>query len=235
MTTMHITFFCLGGSNAMSRSPSNSSPEMPPPLPDPFSPADDVTNPEGNYRWYKNWVGKSAEAYGITGLYDPNEDRVIVENRLMEYEAGDADSTYTHSDMVEDMLSAGAFVRFPDTTVAGECGGVEIGGQMTFSGEIPTVAGGTFVSTRRVGDNKEIIGKDDPEMTPTYLYKFVHTLALLDFPAVATISTTYSPKNTRRGRGATIESRRFELQDAYAELQFEGMLPEPVVDKGFSV
>jgi len=213
----------------MSRSSGGNSynPEMPPPLPQSYSPPDNIVNPEGDFRWYTNWIDKPADAYGLTGLYDPERDQIIVENRLMDYQGGIAESAYTHSDMIEDMLRVGPFPRFPELTVPAECGGVEIGGELTFSGEIPTSAGGAFVSTRRLDDDKEIIKSDDPRMLATYLYKYVHVLALLDFPTETTIATTHNL--TPNSPEPVIASRRFELQDAYAELQFADMLPEPVV------
>lgn len=214
----------------MSRSPGSNryDPEMPPPLPPSYTPPDNIINPVGDFRWYTNWVDKPPDAYGVTGLYDPDRDQVIVENRLMEYESGDADTTYTHSDMVTDLLTVGPIVRFPDQTIPAEGGGVKIGGSINFSVEIPTPAGGAFVSTRRLDSDKELIGKDDPRMRASYLYKYIHVLALLGFPADASVSTAHNL--TPQSPDPIMASRRFELRDAFAELQFADMRPNPVVE-----
>lgn len=216
----------------MSQAPANGyNPDRPPSLPSSFEPPETIINPVGDFFWYQNWEDKPADAYGFTGLYDPANDRLIVENRLKEYVPQSADTTYTHSDMVEELLTVGPIARFPQVTVPAEAGGVEISDETIFSGEIPTAAQGAFVSTQRLSEDKEFIGRDDTRMTVGYIYKYVYGMALLDFPPETTLRCTHVL--TRRRQPMTMAAREFELRDAYMELQFAEMLPDPVVETVF--
>lgn len=194
----------------------------PPEAPDDFQPPDEITNPVGDFIWYKNWQGKSLPNYGLTGLYDINKDRMIVENRQM-----NNDSTYTHDDMVRDFIEKGPFPKFPEETVTAEAGGMFMNDEFRASVEVPTAAGGAFVALERLDSDKQILEKGNPKVTVEHFYKYIYTLALIDFPEEAIVRAEH--RIGRRAGQFFTASREFKLEDAYRELSFVNSLPEPKV------
>jgi hypothetical protein len=210
----------LGNKRLTSAGPLAYDEDKPPEVPRGFEPPQEITNAKGDFIWYKNWQGEPLGSYGLTGLYDPAEDRMLVENRQLD---GRGQVTYTHADMVIDLIEKSPFPKVPDVTVPAEAGGLGD----SFSVEIPTAAGGAFVTTKRLDDDKEFIEKGDERATTEHFYKYVYTLAKIDFPGEAVVRMSHRINN-RAGRFFVAE-RTFRLQDAYRELSFADMLPEPEV------
>jgi hypothetical protein len=196
----------------------------PPEVPDDFEPPSDITNALGDIRWWQNWKDKGMTNYGFTGIYAVNQDRLIIDNRLAEYDPEAKSGLYTHDDMVRDILTKSSIPRFPELSVPAEGGGIQMGDMITFTAEIPNPAGGAFIATDRLSSDKDLIEKGDSRMTPEYFYKYVYALKMLDFPD-DTITKVEHKLGERLSQIFTAE-RKFELKDAYAELRFAGFDPE---------
>lgn len=206
-----------GNKRLTSIGPFTYEPDSSPELPRGFEPPDDITNARGDFRWWTNW-SKSGDK-GATILYDPREDRVIIENRL----SGPEGNNYTHDDMVTDLVQRSPLPRIPDQLVPAEGGAVSIGGTVESTLQLPTMAGGAWVVTQRLDDDKEFI-EEGEEIKVEWFYKIVHTVKKIDFPE----STLVNLKHKLGPRANTVfeAERRFQLEEAYRELQFEGLLPE---------
>jgi len=159
---------------------------MPPEVPASFSPPSDITNAQGDFIWYTNWRDSPIDQYGLTGLYDPEQDRMIVDNRQP-----DEMFYYTHDEMVRDLIEKSPLPKFPSTVVPAEAGGFETEGVLKLSAEIPTAAGGAFVATERLEEDKEIIEKGDPGATTDIFYKYIYVLALIDYPEDTTVRMSH--------------------------------------------
>lgn len=210
----------LGNNRLTPVGPFTYDPNKPPKLPSGFEPPSDVTNSTGEYRWWKEWEDKPATEYGMTGIYDIDNDRVVIGNRM-----GPGGVDFTHDDLVTDYINRSPFPRYPDVSVPAEAGGIIVGDQFKASVEIPTGAGGAWVTLERLED-KELIEKGQP-MDTEILYKYVYALALIDFPEDAVVRTSHS-LGRRMGDIFTAD-RTFMLKEAYRELMFESMMPEPKV------
>ena len=219
----------LGG-ELVTIGPFSYDPDSPPQCPPEFKPPDDIINPKGDLRWYTNWEGEPIEHYGFTGMYDRNEDRMICENRMMGYEGGEV--SYTHDDMIHDLLTETPIPEIPEEVIASEAGGIRIGDEITISAEIPTAAGGAWVSTERLDKDITIIERGSGAMTIEELYKHIYTLALLDMP-----ESTVVRVNHKLGffeNDLISADRTFNLGEAYRELQFVDEMPDPLVSPGGS-
>lgn len=211
----------LGNSRVTSAGPLTYDEDKPPEVPRGFEPPYEITNAVGDFNWYKNWEGERLGSYGLTGLYDLDNDRMIVENR--QKGGGDGDVTYTHAHMTGDYIEKSPFPRFPQTSIPAEAGGMK--GRLSV--EIPTAAGGAFVTSKRLDEDKEFIEKGDKRVTTGHFYKYVYTLAKIDFPGDALVSMSH--RLGKRAGQFFVAERKFPLEDAYRELSFEGMMPEPDV------
>lgn len=191
----------------------------PPELPSGFTPPSHIDNARGDFKWWTNW--KNTDKKGATILYDPDADRVIIENRLSGPEGGQ----YTHDDMVTDLVERSPLPRVPDRMLPAEGGRVKLTEDTIQSTlNLPTMAGGAWVVTQRLPSDKEFIENGQGVKTK-WFYKVVYALKMINFPGDATVRLQH-----RLGiRANTIfeADRTFELGDAYLMLQFENMLPEP--------
>lgn len=193
----------------------------PPEVPVGFEPPNDISNARGDLRWWTRWQGAGPGDIGATILHDPEKDRVIIENRLK----GPGSEMYTHDDMVVDLIEKSPFPRTPSFMVPAEGGVVNLAGNIQSTLNVPTVAGGAWVVTERMDEDKEFAEGD--QVKPEWFYKIVYTLRLIDFPR----DTTVDLKHKLGPRANTVfeARRRFEIDDAYKLLQFEGELPDPKV------
>lgn len=189
-----------------------------PAVPRSFEPPGETTNATGELRWWTGWQDAGPEEWGYTALYAPDEDRLVVNNRI-----GAGEGFYTHDDQVRDLIERSPFPRFPETNIPGEAGGRAPGGNLTFSAELPTVAGGAWVSTERLDGDKELLEKGDRRVGLDDVYTHIYGLALLDFPDETVVTVSWG------GRGPGVTEDTFQLESAYRELQFAGHLPEPKV------
>jgi hypothetical protein len=212
----------LGGDRLTSVGPFTYDESQPPEVPGSFEPPSEITNAQGDFIWYKNWQDSPLSQYGLTGLYDVNNDRMIVDNRQP-----NETFYYTHDEMVRDIIEKSPFPKFPSAVVPAEAGGFETQGVLKLSAEIPTAAGGAFVATERLDEDKEIIEKKDPAFKTNMFYKYVYTLAKIDYPEDTTVRMSH--RLGRRMGQFFVAERQFDLSDAYRELQFAGQLPEPKV------
>lgn len=193
----------------------------PPEVPSGFEPPDDITNPEGDARWWKNYL--NTDKLGATILYDPDADRVFIENRLRGPEGGQ----YTHDDMVVDIIEKSPFPKVPDKLLPAEGGRVQLTEdtvQSTFN--MPTVAGGAWVVTERLPGNKKFL-ESGKQIETEWFYKLVYVLKMIDFPDDAFVDMEH--KLGLRASTIFHAERKFKLEDAYLMLQFENMLPEPKI------
>lgn len=198
--------------------------ESPPEVPRGFQPPDDITNARGDFRWWKQWDGIEKGQAGATIIYNPENDRVFIENRVFPPQG--YGNFYTHDDMVVDIIENSPFPKFPDVSVPAEGGFHPSGDDLIGTFEMPTAAGGAFVTTERLAEEKIII-EDGEDMEIEWFYKAVYALKKVDFPGdtMVTLKHKLGPR-----AGSIFEARReFELEDAYRLLSFEGKLPEPEV------
>lgn len=212
----------LGNRRLTTAGPFTYDESKPPEVPDGFEPPSSITNAEGDFVWYKNWKQQPKRLYGLTGLYDVETDRMIVDNRLP-----NETFYYTHDEMVRDIIQKSPFPKFPAVSVPAEAGGFETGGELKLSAEIPTAAGGAFVATERLEEEKKLIEKGDPGATVDHFYKYVYTLRKIGYPSETTVRMSHSLG--RRVGKRFVADREFPLADAYKELQFVGQLPEAEV------
>ena len=194
----------------------------PPEVPRGWTPPEDIANALGDLRWWTRWEGAGPGDIGATIIYDPDADRVIIENRL----SGPGGSTYTHDDMVTDLIQKSPFPKVPDLMVAAEGGVVELGGQVQSTLNMPTVAGGAWVVTERLSEDKEF-AETGEDVEVGWFYKVVYALKIIDFPGDASVDLKH--KLGPRANSVFEARRRFMLEDAYRLLQFEGELPQPKV------
>jgi len=212
----------LGNDRLTTAGPFTYDENQPPEVPSSFEPPQEITNAQGDFIWYKNWQDSPADQYGLTGLYDPDNDRMIVDNRQP-----DQNFYYTHDEMVRDIIQKSPFAKFPSTVVPAEAGGFETQGVLKLSAEIPTAAGGAFVATERLDEEKTIIEKGDSGATTEMFYKYIYVLAKIDYPGDTTVRMSH--QLGRRMGQFFVAERSFSLEDAYRELQFAGQLPDPEV------
>ena len=215
----------LGNERLTSVGPFTYNENKAPELPRSFQPPQEIMNAVGDFRWWKGWEGEGPGTYGLTGLYDPNGDVMIVENRQKGVEVNNV--TYTHAHMVSDLIEKSPLPRFPQATIPAEAGGLRGDQEFQASVEIPTAAGGAFVTTQRLDEEKEFWEKGDNRVTTNHFYKYVYTLAKIDFPGDAPVRMSHRLGN--RAGQFFVADRTFRLKEAYRELQFDGMLPEPEV------
>lgn len=194
----------------------------PPEVPRGFEPPEDIANARGDFRWWTRWEGAGPGDMGATIIYDPEADRVIIENRLR----GPEGEQYMHDDMVTDLVERSPFPKVPDLMVSAEGGVVELGGDVQSTLSVPTVAGGAWVVTQRLPSEKTF-AESGEEVKVEWFYKIVYALKIVDFPD----DTTVSLKHKLGPRANTVfeADRKFLLEDAYRLLQFENMLPEAKV------
>jgi len=207
----------LGNERLTSVGPFTYNELSPPELPRGFEPPDDITNARGDFRWWTNW--QNTDKKGATILYDPKADRVIIENRL----SGPNNEQYTHDDMVVDLIEKSPFPRVPNKLLPAEGGTVELAGRTQSTFNIPTNAGGAWVTTERLPEEKEFLETGE-QVKPEWFYKCVYALKMIDFSE----DTQVSLKHKLGPRANTVfeAQRKFKLTEAYRELQFDDMLPE---------
>jgi len=189
----------------------------PPEVPDDFEIPEHIDNARGDYRWWSNYT--NTDKKGVTIIYDPSADRVIIENRL----SGPDNNQYTHDDMVTDIINLSPLPRVPDTMVVAAGGVVKLADVPQSSFSMPAAAGGAWIVTKRLPSEKEII-ENGEKLSIEYFYKCVYVLKMLDFPEDTMVDLEH--KLGFRDHTIFTASRKFELKDAYLELQFENMLPE---------
>ena len=181
--------------------------KSPPEVPRGFEPPDDITNALGDFQWWTNWEGTGAGTLGATILYDPAADRVIIENRL----SGPGGEMYTHDDMVVDLIEKSPLPRVPTPLVPAEGGVVELGGEVQSTLNMPTNAGGAWVTTERLEEEKDFI-ENGERVEVEWFYKVVYTLKMIDFPDFTFVNLKH--KLGPRANTVFEAYRKFLLEDA---------------------
>lgn len=193
----------------------------PPEVPRGFSPPKHIDNARGDFRWWDRFPPGNQEK-AATILYDPKKDRVFIENRINGPEGGQ----YTHDDMVVDIIEKSPFGKVPNLLLPGEAGAIKLGGGLNSTLNLPTIAGGAWVVTERLDEKKDFIESGE-RVKVEWFYKIVYTLKMIEFPDSATVVLKH--KLGPRANTVFEADRKFFLEDAYRELQFEGMLPDSKV------
>ena len=210
----------LGNSRFTTVGPFTYDENSPPEVPSDFEKPDEITDAVGSYTWWNNFNVDDVTDLGATILYDPQNDRVFVANRANP----DGEGEYTHDDIVRDIITKGPFGKLPKELVPGEAGIVEISGDVRSSLEVPTQAGGAFIATNRLDEDKNII-EDGGKVEVEWFYKIIYTLKLINFPGNTLVMLRH---NLGLFDNEIIKARRkFNLKEAYRMLQFERKLPEP--------
>jgi len=193
-------------------------PASPPEIPRGFSPPKHIDNARGDFRWWTNFPSGD-EDKAATILYDPKKDRVFIENRISGPEGGQ----YTHDDMIVDLIEKSPFGKVPKLMLPAEAGAIRLGGSLNSTLSVPTMAGGAWVVTERLPEEKDFIESGE-KVDVEWFYKIVYTLRMVEFPESATV--TLKHKLGPRANTVFEADRKFMLEDAYRELQFEGLLPD---------
>lgn len=108
--------------------------------------------------------------------------------------------------------------------------------------ELPRSAGGMTQVYHRL-DLDTVMLQHGLDVSPAALWPVVYTCRLLDVSEISTVRFTHatprlatfdgieaSHEGSKRQLDGGVD-RRFPLKDAYAEMRFEGALPEPLLDR----
>lgn len=181
-----------------------------------FAPGFDVTDDLGDSDYWTLWEGEFDAKSGVTGLWLPTENWMVVAKRSVTHHNQAYRSVYRDHGHISPVLPWAA-------NVAGDAWHVDV----------PSTAGGmTQVLSRLEGGEGVDSWQHGHQISPSDVWPILYTCRLLDLPPDSTVSVRYTTPRIQSADPNYFESETFLLEAAYTEMKFApGGLPGPQLDR----
>jgi hypothetical protein len=206
-------------------------------VPDDWQAVGRITNSLGETDYATSWAGEYNRTDGVTGMYLPEEDHMAVDRRTVAHHNQQYRTLVDYHDRNPSPIMAWAWTlrgRYADGERVGTAADLEF----------PRSRGGIVqVLDRIIGGDDVVVWNTGTQVDQYTFYQVIYTCRLLDCPGNTKVATKWVPREVKEDSGMSrsrkrefeVTRGRYRLKDCYAELRFQGRLPEPRVERDLEV
>lgn len=182
-----------------------------------FNPGFRVTDELGQADYWTMWEGSFDATTGITGLWFPRENWMVVTKRGMSHHNTAYRQVHERHGHISPVMPWAANLTTDSWHV-----------------DIPSSAGGMAQVLARLDGGGDVDSwQRGNNITPDHLWPPLWTCRVLDVPEAGVVNAKYTHSGLQSADPYYNESEVFELEEAYTEMRFlPGGPPEPKLDRG---